>query len=38
MSAHPLQEPLQAGARALGLSVDDGQLRQLLAYLDLLAQ
>ena len=38
MSAHPLQEPLQAGVRALGLLADDGQLRQLLAYLDLLAQ
>ena len=38
MSAHPLREPLQAGVRALGLLADDGQLRQLLAYLDLLAQ
>ncbi len=38
MSLHPLQESLRAGMHALGMSVDEGQLRQLLAYLDLLAQ
>ena len=38
MSAHSLREPLQAGVRALGLLADEGQLHQLLAYLDLLAQ
>ena len=38
MSIHPLQESLRAGVHALGLSADEGQLRQLLAYLDLLAQ
>jgi 16S rRNA (guanine527-N7)-methyltransferase len=38
MSTHPLQELLRAGVQALGLSVDDNQLRRLLAYLDLLAQ
>ncbi|WP_415163225.1 16S rRNA (guanine(527)-N(7))-methyltransferase RsmG [Ottowia sp.] len=35
---HPLRAPLQDGARALGLALADGQIDQLLAYLDLLAK
>jgi 16S rRNA (guanine527-N7)-methyltransferase len=34
----PLRVPLQEGALALGLSLDDAQLSRLLAYLDLLAK
>ena len=37
MTAYPLRAPLQDGARALGLALADGQIDQLLAYLDLLA-
>ena len=38
MTAYPLRAPLQDGARALGLALADGQIDQLLAYLDLLAK
>ncbi|MFT4194370.1 MAG: 16S rRNA (guanine(527)-N(7))-methyltransferase RsmG [Ottowia sp.] len=33
-----MRAPLQDGARALGLALADGQIDQLLAYLDLLAK
>ncbi len=38
MKAHPLQDRLLAGARALGLPLDGGQIQRLLDYLDLLGK
>lgn len=36
--AHPLAEDLRRGADGLGLSLDEGQVRALLSYLDLLSR
>ena len=38
MTAHPLRYRLVAGAQALGLSLTDAQVQQLLDYLDLLGK
>ncbi len=38
MSAHPQEAALRAGVLALGLSLSDGQIDQLLAYLDWIAK
>ena len=38
MSAHPQEAALRAGVAALGLSLDDGQIAQLLGYLDWIAK
>jgi 16S rRNA (guanine527-N7)-methyltransferase len=38
MSTHPQEGALRAGVLALGLSLDDGQIGQLLAYLDWIAK
>ena len=37
-AAHPLRQRLVEGTQALGLSLDDGQVQRLLAYLDLLGK
>lgn len=38
MSGHPLEAGLRAGLAALALPLDDAQVQQLLAYVDLLAK
>ena len=38
MSAHPQDAALRAGAAALGLTLSEGQIGQLLAYLDWIAK
>ncbi len=38
MSAHPQDAALRAGVAALGLTLSDGQIGQLLAYLDWIAK